>query len=42
MSRGCVNVPTDVANWIFRWTTPVSQPSTWEQRGYGTVVEVTA
>jgi hypothetical protein len=40
MSRGCVNVPTDVAKWVFRWTTPVSAPDVWEQRGYGTVVTV--
>jgi hypothetical protein len=42
MSRGCVNVPTAVAKWVFRWTTPVSAPDTCEQRGYGTVVKVTA
>jgi hypothetical protein len=40
MSRGCVNVPTEVAKWVFRWTTPVSDPGTWEQRGYGTLVQV--
>lgn len=42
MSRGCVNVPTAIAHWIFRWTTPVSDPGTWEQRGYGTLVNVVA
>jgi lipoprotein-anchoring transpeptidase ErfK/SrfK len=41
MSHGCVNVPTDIARWIFRWTSPVSEPQTWEQRGRGTQVEVT-
>jgi hypothetical protein len=40
MSRGCVNVTPEVAQWVFRWTTPVSAPETWEQRGYGTVVQV--
>lgn len=40
MSRGCVNVPTDVAKWIFRWTTPVCPADVWEQRGYGTLVVV--
>lgn len=40
MSRGCVNVPTEIARWIFRWCTPVSEPQTWEQRGYGTLIEV--
>ena len=40
MSRGCINVPSDIAKWIFRWTTPVSAPDVWEQRGYGTLVVV--
>jgi len=40
MSRGCVNVPTEIAKWIFRWTTPVCEPDVWEQRGYGTLVVV--
>lgn len=41
MSKGCVNVPTEIAKWIFRWTTPVCSAQTWEQRGRGTLVEVT-
>jgi hypothetical protein len=41
MSHGCVNVPTEIAKWIFRWTTPVAGSQTWEQRGRGTLVEVT-
>jgi lipoprotein-anchoring transpeptidase ErfK/SrfK len=41
MSRGCVNLPTEIAKWIFCWTTPVSEAQTWEQRGRGTLVEVT-
>lgn len=40
MSRGCINVPTDIAKWVFRWTTPVTEPDVWEQRGYGTLVIV--
>ncbi len=40
MSHGCVNLPTDVAKWVFRWTTPVCAPDTWEQTGYGTRVVV--
>ncbi len=40
MSRGCVNVPTDIAKWIFRWTTPICEPGVWEQKGYGTLVVV--
>jgi hypothetical protein len=40
MSHGCVNLPTDVAKWVFRWTTPVTAPTTWEQTGRGTLVIV--
>jgi hypothetical protein len=40
MSHGCVNLPTDIAKWVFRWTTPVTAPDTWEQTGYGTRVLV--
>ena len=40
MSRGCVNVPPDIAQWVFRWTTPVTAPGTWEQLGYGTTIQV--
>jgi hypothetical protein len=40
MSRGCINVPTDIAKWVFRWTTPVTESDVWEQRGYGTLVIV--
>ncbi|HEX9017550.1 MAG TPA: L,D-transpeptidase family protein [Anaerolineaceae bacterium] len=40
MSHGCVNMRTEEAKWIFRWTTPVTAPDTWEQTGYGTVVTV--
>ena len=40
MSHGCVNMRNADANWIFRWTTPVTQPGTWEQTGFGTRVVV--
>jgi len=40
MSHGCVNMRTEEAKWIFRWTTPVSAPEIWEQTGYGTLVIV--
>jgi hypothetical protein len=40
MSHGCVNLPIDVAKWVFRWTTPVCAPDTWEKTGYGTLVVV--
>lgn len=41
MSRGCVNMRIEEAKWLFRWTTPVTKPETWEQTGYGTLVDVT-
>lgn len=40
MSHGCVNMKTEEAKWIFRWTTPITAPDTWEQTGYGTLVTV--
>jgi hypothetical protein len=40
MSHGCVNMRTEEAKWIFRWTTPIITPETWEQTGYGTRVIV--
>lgn len=45
MSHGCVNMRTDEAKWLFRWTTPVfnttiNDHTDWEKRGYGTLVEV--
>lgn len=40
MSRGCVNLRSEDAKWLFRWTTPVSDSETWEARGFGTLVIV--
>lgn len=43
MSHGCVNMRTDDAKWLFRWTTPVWSPDDqmfWEKRGFGTTVVV--
>jgi lipoprotein-anchoring transpeptidase ErfK/SrfK len=40
MSRGCVNLRTEEAKWLYRWTTPVAEPGTVEKRGYGTQVIV--
>jgi lipoprotein-anchoring transpeptidase ErfK/SrfK len=40
MSHGCVNMRNDDAKWVYRWTTPESDPASWEQRGRGTRVEV--
>jgi hypothetical protein len=46
MSHGCVNMRTEEAKWLFRWTTPVYKTqienhSQWEQRGLGTRVIIT-
>lgn len=40
MSHGCVNLRSEEAKWLFRWTTPVVSPETWEQTGHGTLVVV--
>ena len=40
MSHGCVNLRPEEAKWLFRWTTPVTAPDTWEQTGHGTLVIV--
>jgi hypothetical protein len=43
-SHGCVNVPSEVAHWIYRWTTPYLsadvdyQPA---KNKEGTLIEVT-
>lgn len=41
MSRGCVNMKTEEAKWLFRWATPPSDSVTVEKRGLGTQVIVT-
>jgi len=38
MSRGCVNVRPQEAQWLYRWTTPVAEVGVWEARGQGTRV----
>lgn len=40
MSHGCVNMRTEEAKFIFRWTTPVYEPGNWDQKGYGTLILV--
>lgn len=46
MSHGCVNMRTEEAKWLFRWSTPVYKTPIenhrqWEQRGLGTLVIIT-
>jgi lipoprotein-anchoring transpeptidase ErfK/SrfK len=40
MSHGCVNMRTEEAKWIYRWTMPVADPQQWDTRGHGTLVRV--
>ena len=40
MSRGCVNIRPDHAQWLFRWTTPVANASVQEVTGQGTRVTI--
>ena len=40
MSHGCINMVSDEAKWLYRWTTPIATPADWEKRGHGTQVTV--
>ncbi|HEY9121658.1 MAG TPA: L,D-transpeptidase [Brevefilum sp.] len=40
MSSGCINMRNHDANWLFRWTNPVSEPHVWTANGVGTRVHV--
>ena len=45
MSHGCINMRSEKAKWIFRWTTPIFKTPIeshidWEKRGYGTLLIV--
>ena len=40
MSHGCVNMRVEDAKWLYRWSTPVAEPSDWTRKGHGTRVEV--
>ena len=40
MSHGCVNMRCEDAKWVYRWTTPPTQPDEIENRGMGTLVIV--
>lgn len=39
-SHGCVNMRSSEARWLFRWITPISDPTVMEKTGYGTRVLV--
>jgi lipoprotein-anchoring transpeptidase ErfK/SrfK len=40
MSHGCVNMRTDEALWLYRWTLPAIHIQDWDKRGYGTQISV--
>ena len=40
MSHGCINMRSNEANWIFRWTKPVHIVGNVATRGLGTTVEI--
>jgi hypothetical protein len=46
MSHGCVNMRTEEAKWLFRWTLPTASadqlnPLTLDKRGFGTTITIT-
>lgn len=40
MSHGCINLRSEDARWIFRWTTPVATAQDWYVREMGTLIEI--
>jgi lipoprotein-anchoring transpeptidase ErfK/SrfK len=40
MSRGCVNMRPEEAQWLYQWTTPLAGPNDWEVTGRGTRVTI--
>ena len=40
MSHGCVNLRSEDAKWLYRWSTPVAGVRDWESKGYGTQVQI--
>lgn len=40
MSHGCINMRTNEANWLFRWSKPAPVPGNVATRGLGTKVEI--
>lgn len=40
MSHGCINMRTEEAKWLFRWTLPKHEIGKTVNRGYGTLVQI--
>lgn len=40
-SHGCINMRTDEAKWLYRWTLPIIEPNQLSRSGNGTAVVVT-
>jgi lipoprotein-anchoring transpeptidase ErfK/SrfK len=40
MSKGCINMRSDEANWLFRWVKPIHSSDAVATRGFGTKVEI--
>ncbi len=40
MSHGCVNMRTEDARWLYRWTSPIATSDDWNRMGHGTYVHV--
>ncbi len=40
MSHGCVNMRTEDAKWLYRWSTPVASVKDWESKGHGTKLHI--
>jgi hypothetical protein len=40
MSRGCINMRTEEAKWLFRWALPMHQDGKSFNRGFGTLVQI--
>lgn len=40
MSHGCINMRNTDALWLYRWSDPVYEPTTWYVNGLGTLVQV--
>jgi lipoprotein-anchoring transpeptidase ErfK/SrfK len=40
MSRGCVNMRSEEAKWLFRWMTPMNGPADIDKTGYGTQLDI--